>query len=245
LYGVEEDIIAQQHVDKFNDFVDLEEVDYEDVKMRLFVQSFSGEVKKWFRGLTAGSVQNYQELEAAFLRKWEDKKNPLQLLTQYNSLKRDPTETIQEFSTRFMRIYGSIPADVKPPAGAAKLHFDDSFENDFYLLLRERRSATLTDMIEDVVEVEPNLMVSCKMKGKMEIKTKHKGDVGMASTSQSFDAKFDIMMKKMEKLMERLAVVLGRLREKKMMVKIGTKTSEDPQSPKSDRGNRKIPPISW
>lgn len=27
---------AKQHVDKVNDFVDLEEVDHEDVKMRLF-----------------------------------------------------------------------------------------------------------------------------------------------------------------------------------------------------------------
>lgn len=35
-FGSEEGIIAE-HVDQFNDFIDLEEVDYEDVKMRLFV----------------------------------------------------------------------------------------------------------------------------------------------------------------------------------------------------------------
>jgi len=117
LYGAEEDITAQQHFDRFSDFVDLEEVDYEDIKMRLFLKSFSGEVKNWFRGLTTGTIRTYQELETAFLRKWEDKKNPLMLLTQYNSLKRDHAETIQELSARFMRVYGSIPAYVKPPAG--------------------------------------------------------------------------------------------------------------------------------
>jgi len=37
LYGVEEDITAQQHVDRFSDFVDLKEVDYDDVNMRFFV----------------------------------------------------------------------------------------------------------------------------------------------------------------------------------------------------------------
>ena len=71
IFGVEGDIIAQQHLDRFNDFCDLEEVDYEDAKMRLFSQFFYGDVKKWFRGLQAGSIRNFQEFEAVYLRKWE------------------------------------------------------------------------------------------------------------------------------------------------------------------------------
>ena len=46
-FGAEGDITTQQHLDSFNDFVDLEEVDYEDAKM-IFSQSFYGDVKKWF-----------------------------------------------------------------------------------------------------------------------------------------------------------------------------------------------------
>jgi hypothetical protein len=42
LYDVEGNVSAQKHLDWFNDFVDLEEVDYADAKMRLFVQSFRG-----------------------------------------------------------------------------------------------------------------------------------------------------------------------------------------------------------
>ena len=80
-YGAEGDITAQQHLDRFNDFIDLEEVDHEDSKMRLFAQNFYGEVKKWFKGLSAGSVHDFQEFETIFLNKWEGKKNSLQLLT--------------------------------------------------------------------------------------------------------------------------------------------------------------------
>ena len=36
LYDGEGNVTTKYHVGKFNDFVDLEEVDYEDVKMRLF-----------------------------------------------------------------------------------------------------------------------------------------------------------------------------------------------------------------
>ena len=59
-YGEEGDLTSQQHLDRFNDFCDLEEVDYEDAKMRLFSQSFYGEVKKWFMGFDAGSIHNFQ-----------------------------------------------------------------------------------------------------------------------------------------------------------------------------------------
>lgn len=161
-------------------------------------------MKKWFRGLIAGSLRNFQEFKVAFLRKWEGNKNPLQLLNQYISLKIDSPETIQEFSTRFMRVYSSIHADVKPPIEATKLHFADAFDSDFALLLRERRFATLTDMIEDVVEVEENLMASGKMKGRVDTRAKNRVETCVASTSQTGDAKFDMMMKTMEKLKERL-----------------------------------------
>ena len=79
-YGAEGDISAQQHLYRFNDFCDLEEVYFEDAKMRLFGQSFYAEVKKWFRGLAAGSIHDFQEFEVVFLRKWERKKNSLHLL---------------------------------------------------------------------------------------------------------------------------------------------------------------------
>jgi len=39
-YHSEEDITTQQHLDRFNDFCDLEEVDHEDAKLRIFAQSF-------------------------------------------------------------------------------------------------------------------------------------------------------------------------------------------------------------
>ena len=78
-------------MDIFNDFIDLEEADYEDVIMILFSQSFSGDVKKWFKILVAGSIYNFQEFQRYFLSKWESKNKSLQLLTQYNNLKRSST----------------------------------------------------------------------------------------------------------------------------------------------------------
>ena len=70
------------------------------------------------------------------------------MLSQYHNLKKGGFEYVHEFSSRFMRVYNSIPADIKPLVGAAKLHYVDSFDGDFALLLRERKSARLPSMFQ-------------------------------------------------------------------------------------------------
>ena len=77
LFDGEGGITTKQHVEKFEDFLDLEEVDYVDVKMRLFAQSLSGEAKKWFKYFPAASILTFQAFQNAFLERWDDKKIPL------------------------------------------------------------------------------------------------------------------------------------------------------------------------
>jgi hypothetical protein len=94
LYNVEGNVSSQRHIDWFNDFVDLEEVDYAYVKMRLFMQILSGEVSKWFKFLPTVSIRDFAMFETSFITRWGDKKNPLQLLMQYNNMKRESKETV-------------------------------------------------------------------------------------------------------------------------------------------------------
>ena len=68
---------------------------------------------------------------------WEDNKNPLKILAQYNNLKKGNFEYVHEFSSSFMSVYNSIRIDIKPLVGASKLHYVHAFESDFSLLLRE------------------------------------------------------------------------------------------------------------
>ena len=64
-------------MEKFEDFIDLEEVDNVDVKMRLFAQILSGEAKKWFKDLPATSILTFQAFQNACLEIWDDKQSPL------------------------------------------------------------------------------------------------------------------------------------------------------------------------
>jgi hypothetical protein len=81
LYDTEGNTSTQNHLDWFNDFVDIKEVDHEDANMRLFMQIISEEVRKWFKALLTASIPNFAEFETSFIARWGEKKNPLQLLT--------------------------------------------------------------------------------------------------------------------------------------------------------------------
>ena len=100
-----------------------------------------------------------------------------------------------------MRVYNSIPEDIKPSAAAAKLHYAEAFDNEFSFSLRERNSVSLAAMFSDSLEVQANMMASGKMKQR-DIDRRKIREENMPSTSSSAsDIKFEMMLKTMEKLM--------------------------------------------
>jgi len=79
---------AQQHTKKITDYFEIYEIDADDVRMRIFFQSLTGEVRTWFRALLANSINDLESLYRTFLNIWEKKKDPLQILSEYENLKR-------------------------------------------------------------------------------------------------------------------------------------------------------------
>jgi hypothetical protein len=174
--------------------------------MSLFAKSILGEFRKWFKSLPVTNIPNFDNFETILLGRWCNNKNPLQLLTQYNNLKRLPIETFQEFSTKFMKVYNSIPDQVKPPPRAAQVHYVDAFKSEFSLLLRQRGSTSLNDMMNDEIELEVNLDASGNIKLQIEAEKKKEKEETLPSTSQASEEKLDLMLNTMEKLVENLSL---------------------------------------
>ena len=65
----------EEHLGWFLDWVDLEEVDHDDVKVILFSQRLAGEERKWFKNVPDNSILNYQAFEDSVKDKRGDKKN--------------------------------------------------------------------------------------------------------------------------------------------------------------------------
>ena len=114
--------------------------------MRIFVQILDGEVRKWFRDLPANSITIIEELQDLFMRQWGDTKDHTYYITKFGALRRKKDETIADFSKRFNKMYGKIPAEIKPSETSAKPTNANAFDHEFSLLLRERIPVTLLNM---------------------------------------------------------------------------------------------------
>lgn len=124
-------ISAHQHVDRMNDSFDLQELDKESVKIRLFSQSLIGQVRKWFKELPVDSINDFPGFHQTFLTRWEIKKNPLHILSEYEIIRRGPGESVKDYCTRFNSVYNTILANIKPPQGLSLIKFLDGFEVDW------------------------------------------------------------------------------------------------------------------
>lgn len=121
------------------------------------MQTFEGEVRKWFRSLGARSVPTLAELHKQFLDRWEIIKDPLQINAEYNNIKRNHGESVQDYFIIFNTVYNAIPDDLRPSRKPSLLKFPDGFDPKMAYSLRDRDPPTLEDMQKIVVSVEANL----------------------------------------------------------------------------------------
>jgi len=149
----EEDITVEEHLVAFYSYVDNMNIENEDVWMRVFVQSLEGEARKWFRGLTPGSIVGIEAFDNDFLRQWGDKKDLMYYMTEFGSLKRMEGESISDFSKRFNKMYNNISAEIKTLEATAKITYASDFDPNFCLLIRERRATSSTNMQDASLEV--------------------------------------------------------------------------------------------
>jgi hypothetical protein len=187
-------------------------IEEEDVWTRVFVRSLDVHAKKWFKEIPANSIDDIEQLDDTFLKHWGDRRYFMYYITEFGNLKKQNGESVSDFTKRFNRMYSKIPAEIKPSDASAKITYSDSFDSKFYLLLRERRSSTLSLMQDASLEVESNIFASQKLKGNSDRRRPR----NEASSSSSADPKLD----KMAKMLESLTSEISKLKiENKQSVK--------------------------
>jgi hypothetical protein len=154
-------ITAEKHIQDFEHFIDLFEIDHDDVCMRAFSQSLKGDTKDWFKHLQPETISSWEELKNVFLKFWGKRKYLDLHLTEFYALKRQSNETISTFSRRFSSIYYKFPKEIQPTEVVAMLHYATTFHPDLSFLLMERRSKSLQQMFNDAQEIQHNIQ-ACK-----------------------------------------------------------------------------------
>ena len=117
-------------------------------------------------------------------------RNVFLILEEYDHLKRQPGETVHQFSTSFNKIYHEMLADIRPPPGSTHLHFPVVFDLEMAFQLREGNTASLEEMQNIAVDVEANLLIK-----RSKVKNKEKEYL------KSSEAKLDILANAIEEMM--------------------------------------------
>jgi hypothetical protein len=159
-FSGEDHITAERHLGAFENFVDQFEIVHEDVTMRLFSHSLSGDVVVWFRCLEVGSIGSWTELCHAFLKCWGENKSLDQYWFEFNDLRRGEEEALVVFNRRFYSVYHSMPVEIRPTETVAMVYYVMAQHSELVLLLRERKSSSLRQLFEDAEEVEENIKAS-------------------------------------------------------------------------------------
>jgi hypothetical protein len=129
-----------------------------------------GQARKWFKDLPTNSVAGIEKLDEVFLKHWGERRDLLYYIIEFRNLRKENGESVSDFTKRFNKMFGKIPAEIKPTDASTKITYSSAFDPKFCLILRERRSSTLALMQYVALEVESNIMASQKLKGKFERK---------------------------------------------------------------------------
>ena len=98
-----------------------------------------------------------------------------------------------------------IPAEINPTDTSTKITYANAFDSKLCLLLRERRSASLSLMQDAALEVESNIIASQKVKGNIDRKKQPPDPLGSSSSENKVE--------KMAKMLDSLMAEMSRLKD--------------------------------
>ena len=64
------DLTAEKHLQAFEHFLDLFEVEHDDVCMSNFSQYLQGDIKEWFKHLQPKSISTWEDFSDTFMKFW-------------------------------------------------------------------------------------------------------------------------------------------------------------------------------
>jgi len=182
------------------DYFENYEIDDDGVRMKIFVQSLIGDVRPWFRALPVNSIADPKALYQTFINRWEKKKYPLHILSEYDTIKRGPQEAVLDYCARFNNVYNAIPQNLRPPPDLALYKFPDGFDSDMAYQLRERAPQSLAKMQNVAISVEANL-ISKRNRARAERRTTFKEE------PSAIEQKLDAIINSMHSLGDRVGSV--------------------------------------
>ncbi|KAH9298487.1 hypothetical protein KI387_030169, partial [Taxus chinensis] len=151
------------HIQDIANVCAIHEIVEMDVAVKLLASYFKGKVLQWFRGLGAGSIQNWDQLCTTLCGQFGERAENLSLLEQMTTIKRAPTEKMTYFNSRFQRTWERIPIMVRTTTEGAFLYFLKALNYDIFVMIQSMGGITLPDAYAIAIRDENFLIQASKL----------------------------------------------------------------------------------
>lgn len=109
MFESDNDILPEDHINKFNLTLNLMNVQHEDVACRLFCFTLEGKALSWFFSLAPRSITSWQQFESTFIIQFGDDKTSGTLFLELSRLRINKKEKVKEFNQLFIILLYNIP----------------------------------------------------------------------------------------------------------------------------------------
>ena len=109
MFDLNNDILHEDHINKFMLCMNIMNVQHEYLACRLFYFTLQGKESSWFFNLPSGSITSWQQFENTFITQFGDDKTSGTLFLEISRLRINKKEKFKEFNQRFITLLNKIP----------------------------------------------------------------------------------------------------------------------------------------
>lgn len=148
-------ITAEEHIDKFCNYMAVFNINEEDVVMTLFALSLEGVAFSWFTVSPDKEIKSWEQCRDCFIKRWTTRKNKTSLITEFSEIEKTDLENVHEFNQIFYSLLKVTPNNIRPLQQHALLKYLWAFDGELGFALRNRCPTTLAQARDNAIELVP------------------------------------------------------------------------------------------
>jgi hypothetical protein len=128
--------------------------------MKLFFATLHDNARRWYDGLPNASITSMDQLEEAFIKRWNIKEDPMVLVNKLNYIKKNENETVREFHTRFQKMSRQHLRTYRLGPQFLIFHYIRAFSGQSGFLLDKKGPRSIKEAYDMATEVKANISSS-------------------------------------------------------------------------------------
>jgi hypothetical protein len=107
--------------------------------------TLEGEARRWYKSLPNASIDGWDSFQEKFMEVWADEQDTSFLLITFSIIKKNESEIISKFNTRFSKFYNRIPNTIRLTITYALVYYLEAFDGILGIFLESKEPQTLEE----------------------------------------------------------------------------------------------------